>query len=166
MQILKNWYPSKDELDTKGAILVMTSGREKQQRCACVVSLTCRATQILLGTKRKKKACKEGAVSGGDSFMNAVGEELLDSIVGDQIPIYTEQEKYNLTVESTVDRIAAKLEGKEVPGVVMDEGKYGGESVDCVASKREGEEVSEWSMTDRIAAKLEGGSSADEYAPA
>eukprot|EP00200_Dunaliella_tertiolecta_P004548 CAMPEP_0202344052 /NCGR_PEP_ID=MMETSP1126-20121109/3907_1 /ASSEMBLY_ACC=CAM_ASM_000457 /TAXON_ID=3047 /ORGANISM="Dunaliella tertiolecta, Strain CCMP1320" /LENGTH=274 /DNA_ID=CAMNT_0048935203 /DNA_START=23 /DNA_END=847 /DNA_ORIENTATION=+ len=89
-KILKNWYPSKDELDTKGAILVMTSG-------------------------------KEGAVSGGDSFMNAVGEELLDSIVGDQIPIYTEQEKYNLTVESTVDRIAAKLEGKEVPDGPMRE---------------------------------------------
>ncbi|KAF5842105.1 hypothetical protein DUNSADRAFT_9365 [Dunaliella salina] len=84
-KILRNWYPSKEELDNKGAILVMTSG-------------------------------KEGAVTGGDSFMNAVGEELLDSIVGDQIPIYTEQEKYNLTVESTVDRIAAKLEGKEVPG--------------------------------------------------
>jgi len=48
--------------------------------------------------------------------MNAVGEELLDSLVGDQIPIYTEQEKYNLTVESTVDRLTAQLEGKEVPG--------------------------------------------------
>lgn len=59
---------------------------------------------------------KEGAVSGGNSFVNAVGEDLLDSIVGDQIPIYTEQEKYNLAVESTVDRIAAKLQGKEVPG--------------------------------------------------
>lgn len=48
--------------------------------------------------------------------MNAVGEELLDSIVGDQIPIYTEQEKYNQTVESTVDRLSAQLEGREVPG--------------------------------------------------
>ena len=55
-------------------------------------------------------------MSGGESFMNAIGEELLDSIVGDQIPIYTEQEKYNLTVESTVDRISAALEGREVPG--------------------------------------------------
>ncbi len=59
---------------------------------------------------------KEGAISGGDSFMNAVGDELLDSIVGDQIPIYTEQEKYNLTVESVIERISAQLEGREVPG--------------------------------------------------
>lgn len=61
-------------------------------------------------------AGKEGAVVGGSSFLEALGDDLLDSIVGDQIPIYTEQEKYNLTVESTVDRVAAKLKGQPVPG--------------------------------------------------
>ena len=34
---------------------------------------------------------KEGAVVGGDAFMAAVGDDLLDSIIGDHIPIYTEQ---------------------------------------------------------------------------
>lgn len=81
---MKNWY-TKEELDTKGMLLVMTAG-------------------------------KEGAVSGGNKFLDAVGEDLLDSIVSDQVPIYTEQEKYNLTVTSVVDRLSAKLQGKEVPG--------------------------------------------------
>jgi uncharacterized protein len=88
-KILNNWY-DKNELDTKGLLLVMTAG-------------------------------KEGAVSGGGKFMNAVGEELLDSIVSDQVPIYTEQEKYNLTVESVVDRLSAQLQGKEVPDGPMRE---------------------------------------------
>ncbi|KAJ9510181.1 hypothetical protein QJQ45_015653 [Haematococcus lacustris] len=61
-------------------------------------------------------AAKEGALTGGAAFMDAIGDELLDSIVGDQIPIYTEQEKYNLTVESSLERVIAKLEGKTVPG--------------------------------------------------
>ncbi|KAJ9509820.1 hypothetical protein QJQ45_011579 [Haematococcus lacustris] len=60
-------------------------------------------------------AAKEGALTGGAAFMDAIGDELLDSIVGDQIPIYTEQEKYNLTVESSLERVIAKLEGKTVP---------------------------------------------------
>lgn len=46
----------------------------------------------------------------------AVGDELLDSIVSDNIPIWTEEEKYNQTVLSSVDRLEAKLTGKEVPG--------------------------------------------------
>lgn len=50
------------------------------------------------------------------AFMEAIGDDLIDSIVGDQIPIYTEQEKYNLTVESTVERVNAKLRGQPVPG--------------------------------------------------
>lgn len=69
-------------------------------------------------------AGKEGAVTGGEEFMKAVGEELIDSIVGDQIPIYTEQEKYNLTVESSVERLAAALTGKEVPGALAAPGRH------------------------------------------
>lgn len=60
-------------------------------------------------------AGKEGAVTGGSAFNEAVGEELVDSIVGSNIPIYTEEEKYNQTVTSSIDRLSAKLLGNEVP---------------------------------------------------
>lgn len=46
----------------------------------------------------------------------AVGDELLDSIVSDNIPIFTEEERYNQTVLSSVERIEAKLNGQTVPG--------------------------------------------------
>jgi uncharacterized protein len=58
---------------------------------------------------------KEGAIVGDLAFINAVGEELIDSIVGDNIPIYTEEEAYNQTVLSSIDRIIAKLNGDVVP---------------------------------------------------
>ena len=46
----------------------------------------------------------------------ASSEDLLDSIVSDNIPIYTEQEKYNQCITSVVDRLAAQLKGETVPG--------------------------------------------------
>lgn len=58
---------------------------------------------------------KEGALTGGDKFLQAVGDELLDSIVSDNIPIYTELEAYNQTVLSSVERIEARLLDKPVP---------------------------------------------------
>jgi hypothetical protein len=48
--------------------------------------------------------------------MKAVGDELIDSIVGDNIPILAEEEKYNQTVTSSLERLAARLDGREVPG--------------------------------------------------
>jgi hypothetical protein len=48
--------------------------------------------------------------------LQAVGDELLDSIVSDNIPIFTEEERYNQTVLSSVERIEAKLNGQAVPG--------------------------------------------------
>lgn len=48
--------------------------------------------------------------------VQAVGDELLDSIVSDNIPIWTEEERYNQTVLSSVDRIEAQLTGQKVPG--------------------------------------------------
>lgn len=48
--------------------------------------------------------------------LQAIGDELLDSIVSDNIPIWTEEERYNQTVLSSVERIEAQLTGKEVPG--------------------------------------------------
>lgn len=46
----------------------------------------------------------------------AVGDDLIDSIVGENIPILTGEEKYNETVTSSVSRVVAKLTGKEDPG--------------------------------------------------
>lgn len=60
-------------------------------------------------------AGKEGAVTGGEGFMKAVGDDLIDSITGENIPIFTEEEKYNQTVLSSVERLEAQLNGKEVP---------------------------------------------------
>lgn len=48
--------------------------------------------------------------------VQAVGDGLLDSIVSDNIPIFTEEEKYNQTVLSSVERIEAQLTGQPVPG--------------------------------------------------
>lgn len=58
---------------------------------------------------------KEGAVTGGPGFVSAVGEELVDAIISENIPIFSEEEKYNAAVLSTVERLEAKLSGKPVP---------------------------------------------------
>lgn len=61
-------------------------------------------------------ASKEGAVTGGAGFTGAVGDDLIDSIISTNIPIFTEEEKYNQTVVSAVERLEAKLLGNPVPG--------------------------------------------------
>lgn len=48
--------------------------------------------------------------------MQSLGEDLLESITVDNIPIFTEEEKYNQCVVSVVERIAAKINGDPVPG--------------------------------------------------
>eukprot|EP00951_Prasinocladus_malaysianus_P027867 scaffold251858_cov39-Prasinocladus_malaysianus.AAC.1 len=58
---------------------------------------------------------KDGAVTGGPGFMNAIGDDLIDSIIADNIPILTEEELYNEAMVSTLKRIDAKLNGEEVP---------------------------------------------------
>lgn len=59
---------------------------------------------------------KEGALTGGPGFLKAVGDDLIDGIAGDNIPIFTEEEKYNETVTSSLKRIEAVLAGQEDPG--------------------------------------------------
>lgn len=59
---------------------------------------------------------KDGALTGGPSFLKAVGDPLIDSIISDDIPILTEQEKFNETVIECTKRIEAVLKGKEDPG--------------------------------------------------
>lgn len=61
-------------------------------------------------------ASKEGAVTGGQAFTEAVGDDLIESIISTNIPIFTEEEKYNQTIISSVDRLEAKLMGNPVPG--------------------------------------------------
>ena len=60
-------------------------------------------------------ATKDGALTGGKAFMGAVGDDLIDSVVGENVSILTEEEKYNEAVRSSVDRVVAKISGKEVP---------------------------------------------------
>ena len=40
-----------------------------------------------------------------------MGDKLIDSVVSENIPILTSEEKYNETVTSAVDRISAQLTG-------------------------------------------------------
>lgn len=44
--------------------------------------------------------------------LQAIGDSLVDSVVGDNIPIFTEEEKFNEAVSSIVKRVEAKLSGK------------------------------------------------------
>ncbi|MEO2191115.1 MAG: TPM domain-containing protein [bacterium] len=60
-------------------------------------------------------SAKDGALTGGQKFMGAIGDDLIDSVVGENVSIFTEEEKYNEAVTSSVTRIAAKLTGQEVP---------------------------------------------------
>ncbi|KAH7618879.1 putative UPF0603 protein [Nannochloris sp. 'desiccata'] len=61
-------------------------------------------------------AGKDGALTGGDSFMKAIGDDLIDSVIGENVSILTEEEKYNEAVQSSVNRVVAKLTNKEDPG--------------------------------------------------
>merc|ERR1711998_153134 len=59
---------------------------------------------------------KDGALVGGNSLLTALGDELIDSIIGDNIPYYTEEERYNEAVTSSITRIVDVLNGKNDPG--------------------------------------------------
>jgi len=62
------------------------------------------------------KSSKEGAIVGGPAFLKGVGDDILDSILSKNIPYNLEDEKFGEALTSSVDRIAAALEGKEDPG--------------------------------------------------
>jgi hypothetical protein len=57
-------------------------------------------------------AARDGALTGGPAFLKAVGDDLIDSVVGDNLPILAGDEKYNEAVASSVKRIEAKLTGE------------------------------------------------------
>ncbi|KAK9841089.1 hypothetical protein WJX84_004537, partial [Apatococcus fuscideae] len=83
-KLIEKWYPTKEQGDKKGILLVVTTG-------------------------------KDGAVTGGGGFLRAVGDELIDSIISENIPTLTEAEKFNEALTSCVTRIEAKLTGQKVP---------------------------------------------------
>ena len=62
------------------------------------------------------KGSKEGALVTGPAMGKALGGPLVDSIIGDNIPVLAEQEKYGEALISSVKRITAKLEGQADPG--------------------------------------------------
>lgn len=62
------------------------------------------------------KTAKEAAVVGGPKFLKAVGDDVLESVLSKNVPINLEYEKFNEALTSSVDRIAAVLEGKPDPG--------------------------------------------------
>jgi uncharacterized membrane protein YgcG len=59
---------------------------------------------------------KDGALVGGNSFTETIGDDLIDSIQGDNIPILAQEEKFNEAVISSVNRVVAVLDGKGDPG--------------------------------------------------
>jgi len=59
---------------------------------------------------------KDGAITGGPAFIQKVGDSLIDSVIGENIPILTEQEKFNETITSSVKRLESSLTGQKDPG--------------------------------------------------
>ena len=84
-KMLENWYPTLEQGNNKGVLLIVSSGRE-------------------------------GAISGGPSFLKAVGNDVLDSIISETIPVLTQEEKFNEATLTCIKRISAVLEGEADPG--------------------------------------------------
>jgi hypothetical protein len=61
-----------------------------------------------------------------------VGEDLIDSVVSDNIPILTEQEKFNETVSSIVKRVEAKLTGVDTQGMLCCALWFFGNAAQCL----------------------------------
>ncbi len=61
-------------------------------------------------------SAKEGAISGGPSFLGKVGNSILDSIISENIPILTNEEKFNEATMSSIKRISAALTNEADPG--------------------------------------------------
>lgn len=84
-QVLERWYPSVEEGNNKGVVLLVT-------------------TQ------------KEGAVTGGPAFIQAVGDNILEGVVSENLPVLATDEKYNEAIFSATKRLAAAIDGLPDPG--------------------------------------------------
>ncbi|OVA20092.1 TPM domain [Macleaya cordata] len=59
---------------------------------------------------------KEGAITGGPAFIQAVGDTILDATVSDNLPVLATEEKYNEAVYSSAKRLVAAIDGLPDPG--------------------------------------------------
>lgn len=84
-QVLEKWYPTVEEGNNKGIVVLVTSQ-------------------------------KEGAITGGPAFVQAVGDEILDSTVSENLPVLATDEKYNEAIYTTAKRLAAAIDGLPDPG--------------------------------------------------
>ncbi|GAB4855509.1 hypothetical protein Ancab_024128 [Ancistrocladus abbreviatus] len=84
-QVLEKWYPTVEEGDNKGIVVLVTSQ-------------------------------KEGAVTGGPSFIKAVGDNILDATVSENLPVLATEEKYNEAVFTSAKRLVAAIDGLPDPG--------------------------------------------------
>lgn len=83
--ILEKWYPTLEEGNNKGVVLLVT-------------------TQ------------KEGAVTGGPAFTQAVGDKILEAVTAENLPVLATDEKYNEAIYSTAKRLVAAIDGLEDTG--------------------------------------------------
>ncbi|CAN1232838.1 UPF0603 protein At1g54780, chloroplastic [Linum perenne] len=84
-QLLEKWYPTVEEGNNKGIVVLVTSQ-------------------------------KEGAITGGPAFVQAVGETVLDATVSENLPVLATDEKYNEAVFSSAKRLVAAIDGLPDPG--------------------------------------------------
>ncbi|XP_068660107.1 UPF0603 protein At1g54780, chloroplastic [Aristolochia californica] len=54
---------------------------------------------------------KEGAITGGPGFIQAVGDNILDATVTENLPVLATDEKYNEAVISSAKRLVAAIDG-------------------------------------------------------
>ncbi|XP_030503622.1 UPF0603 protein At1g54780, chloroplastic [Cannabis sativa] len=59
---------------------------------------------------------KEGAVTGGPAFVQAVGDTILDATVSENLPVLATEEKYNEAIYSSAKRLVAAIDGLPDPG--------------------------------------------------
>ncbi|XP_042518154.1 UPF0603 protein At1g54780, chloroplastic [Macadamia integrifolia] len=84
-QVLERWYPTIEEGNNKGIVVLVTSQ-------------------------------KEGAITGGPAFVQAVGENVLDATVSENLPVLATDEKYNEAMYTTAKRLVAAIDGLPDPG--------------------------------------------------
>lgn len=84
-QVLERWYPTVEEGNNKGIVVLVTSQ-------------------------------KEGAVTGGPAFIEAIGENVLDATVSENLPVFATEEKYNEALYSSAKRLVAAIDGLPDPG--------------------------------------------------
>ncbi|KAI9187218.1 hypothetical protein LWI28_025645 [Acer negundo] len=59
---------------------------------------------------------KEGAITGGPAFIQAIGENVLDATVSENLPVLATEEKYNEAIYTSAKRLVAAIDGLPDPG--------------------------------------------------